>query len=164
MRQFSKLEVVITQKGKQYEAICEAFPKCTGMAASQEGALEALCDAIAGFVGDVTRSTFKSILLAQNYTQVLLDGSKKSKRQHRIFSLEAGIKNPMIAFKVKPLPEHLEMPQPSMSDFEMAEFVAPNESSHSRGFHQGENIAVMTKIPLPSYPEGCFFGFPLNFN
>lgn len=99
------LEVIITKEDDHFKAETPSFPKCKGIGATEEIALEKLSVSIGNFIGRVARKQFKGILSNKNFTEIVIDPKDKTSLQHRLFPLrpEEKKKRPDLIVKFNPL-------------------------------------------------------------
>jgi len=96
------VEVSIEKKDSKYQASCAMFPDCVGIGRTEKEALSKLSTAISQFIAKTAKKTFNHIFSSQNFTEVILDLSKKQTSTSRIFSLFQPNEVPNFDLGVKP--------------------------------------------------------------
>ena len=155
MNSEANLEVLITQKGSRFKAVCSSFPDCKGFGDTKEEALERLSKSISTFIGKISHSMFKNLLSSQKYSSVF--SSKDAPNiDHRIFKLRAPEKpstNKDIFCKLPPIESPLSAPEPQFGQDIRQLFQEPSLPTFND----------MTDI-LPTEEDDLLFGISLSLN
>ncbi len=157
-----RLEVVIKIENSLYRAHCPEFPKCSGLGATQEEALQKLSASIGRLIGKLARNSIQTLFLSDNYTQVLFDSSDINQQQVRVFT-------------VTPMPpssqRRVALMLHSLHDLLANKKLTRNEdmphlnSNAVYGHVVIENpLAAFSPTNLSSGKESFILGFPLSIN
>ena len=143
------LDVVISKEDSKFAAMCPAFPECKGVGETEKEALEKLSDAIGVFVGKITKDSMKTLLLSENYTEILMGQKVQQDDQRKIFHLNPALRQTprSILLRLKPMSELGVAPKkPQQDRHDINEFLRQLES---------QSIVI---------PQDIMFGFPLSAN
>lgn len=162
-----RLEVVIKIEDDKYKAICTSFPKCKGVGDTEEEALTKLSASIGRAIARMAQLSLKNLFLSDNYTEVILDGSKDKGAQCRVFSFESTL-GPQRDVSVRM--NNMSQLLPGSSAEIKSEFSTDVGGFFSKGISDvdsmrlGNNMTYLGKPIQPLGKEDFMFGFPLSFN
>ena len=161
MGSIGNIEIILKKNNGKFRASCTAFPKCKGIASTENEAILKLSESVSRFISKSIQKVFKSIIMSDNYTEILLDTTqKKEKPQKRVFSLDPSILNIQKTFSIKAS----SVPEPTIGDphtdydlYRLQSDTIPITDSHPPIF------SVLGKVNQQQ-PEEFLFGFPISFN
>lgn len=163
---FNHLEVVFSQHKDGIKAVSPMFPGCRGIGPTEQEALVKLTQSVSRMMAKLTRTSLESILLSENYTDVLSGPSKSSDIKKRLFAMngqmdvDPGQKKPQFVFMIKSLHELPDtVPTKQVPAIQDAGFQALEIDS-------GEETVLSAEIMPQSLsgPDGFSFGFPISLN
>ena len=161
-----QLEVIITSDNTEYRAICPSFPPCEGIGETEQIALEKLSKSITRYISKLTKKTVQSILLSDNYTDLILESNNEIQEQRRVFTVNNAAlqKQKRLLLKLHSLPEMEKLSENKKQpiEFIIDSFQDNRESDFLSPPQLIENL--INTIKQPRQEEGFTFGFPISFN
>ncbi|RAP32192.1 hypothetical protein DID77_04735 [Candidatus Marinamargulisbacteria bacterium SCGC AG-439-L15] len=167
MDQYRQLEIKLSQHKSGYKATCKSFPDCSGIGDTQEAALDKLGSSISRFISKVAGKAFKSILLSDRYSEVVLDANSIQKDQYRVFSLdqEADQLSKLFYMRLQ-VPSENSVPQKNSRD--ISQLIPDMATEPANPVFPTGNLdiqSVMNKrLQQSNDQEGFMFVFPVSFN
>ncbi len=163
------LEIIVTKLRTRFQAICPLFPLCKGVGATEEKALIQLGRSISKLIGETSRKNLTQLFTSHRYTEVILDATKATKEQRRVFRLDGGaLPGFQLQYKA-PSPmdilqksSHLKQDQDitKLLDYLDEMMVANGMDFPSSDTDHPFSSAVMSRLQ----EESTGFGFPLSMN
>ena len=162
---FSHLEVVFTNHKDGIKAVCPMFPGCRGVGETEEDALVKLTQSVSRMMAKLTRSSLESVLLSDQYTDVISGPAQSTGEKKRLFSLNQQINlprtpdgKPQTLFMIKSLHE-----LPGLAKTKEA------PSIHDTGFQPLEMEADHVEdasgfLTQSGGVDEISFGFPISLN
>jgi len=170
MDTFSSIEVEISVRDNKYEATSATFPHCMGVGDNEEEAIKKLSDAIAQRISGIAKTALKEILLSDRYSEVIIDTTKKHKKQKRIFSLDPMLASLNKTFYIKMNQTNMQNAGTKQMNQDINSLLLPHSAEflHNQAFPKNEiePAASINKIISQNNDgqDGIIFGFPLSFN
>ena len=165
------LEIVITKKSGRIIASSPSFPKSKGIGKTEEEAVTKLVAAISRFISKSAKSALDSIFDSGNYTEIVLDNSKKKKIQRKIYNIDSSNASSQknITFKYDQPEELLNLygkePENDINQFlDLATVSALESRINNSPFSQSPQNKNTYELPPEGNPESFMFGIMLSLN
>lgn len=81
------MDVIITKEEETFKATTPLFPKCKGIGVTEKEALLKLSNSISNHIHRATKKHISSVLLGDNFSEVITDPLKKDEQKHKMFDL-----------------------------------------------------------------------------
>ena len=162
------LEVVVTKLRTRYQAVCPLFPLCKGVGATEEKALIQLGRSIAKMIGEASEKNLTQLFSSHRYTEVILDATKATKEQRRVFRLDGGaLPGFQLQYKSQsPMDILLKPTQKQDQDItKLLDYLDEMLVSNGMDFYSGDSDHPFTSAVMSRLQEEVSgFGFPLSMN
>lgn len=159
------LEVVFSKHKNGVEAVCSMFPGCRGIGEDEKEALVKLIQSVGRMMSKLTRSSLESVLLSDQYTEVLSGPYQSADVRKRLFALNPqgnvsmSENKPQMIFMIKSLHE-----LPTMKKQQEGPFIQ-DAGFQYLDLDSDEDVDLGDGYLSRSMGgEELSFGFPLNLN
>jgi len=161
-----QLEVSIKKLKTRYKATTSAFPKCSGLGATEREALLSLSKSITKHISQFTQTTLEKLLVSNAYTEIMFNLDSPAKETKKVFSLDPNFSTVQKTVSIHPnsnVIEHLLNSKVKHNDPDIYELFEEFEEPTSKSIEQVISQILEKHLP-DQQSEGLVFGFPMSLN